>query len=275
MASCRCSANFKTSVDIRTFNIRTTGTNASLQSVSGHLVTVKETLLTIFALFVLRCATEAEDASAKPRHMDVAAKSHLDSTLEEVFIDSAKIGVQGQNKILARQVRYDDSICVNISLYKRDASGWRFQQSMHFQKDGVSTLQPNVSDYNGDQAGDFIFQCETAARGANVVMQLLIFEKDSFTVIKNSSHYPNLQYNIELKCIDAFLVYGGTNTVFLRLAGDSLTEFASVEVFDSTLTIEERDLNGTMKVTLKKRDAGYDNYTRFANYKPLKVAAEY
>jgi len=80
-------------------------------------------------------------------------------------------------------------------------------------------------------------------------------------------------YNKELNCIDAFLVYGGSSTVFLRISGDSLKEFASVEAMDG-VTVKEIDRNGKEKIIFqdtKKKAA----YIRFKTYKPLKEYDEY
>jgi len=32
----------------------------------------------------------------------------------------------------------------------------------------------------------------------------------------NAEEYPNMLYNKELDCIDAFLIHGGTSTVFFK-----------------------------------------------------------
>ena len=91
--------------------------------------------------------------------------------------------------------------------------------------------------------------------------------------MKNSENYPNMLYNKELNCIDAFLVYGGSSTVFLRISGDSLKEFASVEAMDG-VTVKEIDRNGKEKIIFQdtKNKAAY---IRFKTYKPLKEYDEY
>ncbi len=60
---------------------------------------------------------------------------------------------------------------------------------------------------------------------------LFIYDKDTDQIvyIKNSGDYPNMRYNKKLDCIDAWLFTGSTTTVFLRLQGDTLHEFASVD----------------------------------------------
>ena len=91
--------------------------------------------------------------------------------------------------------------------------------------------------------------------------------------MKNSENYPNMLYNKELNCIDAFLVYGGSSTVFLRISGDSLKEFASVEAMDG-LTVKEIDRNGKEKIIFQDT-TNKAAYIRFKTYKPLKEYDEY
>ena len=109
-----------------------------------------------------------------------------------------------------------------------------------------------------------------AARGANEVRRLYIYnkEKDRLVYMKNSEHYPNIQYNSYLNCIDAWLVYGGCSTVFLRIRADRLQETATVEVFDGLVTVTKTDKYGKEKV-IKEMKCDSLNMTRFKSYKPL------
>ena len=93
-------------------------------------------------------------------------------------------------------------------------------------------------------------------------------------MIKNSSNYPNIRYNKELDCIDAWLIYGGCSTIFFKLDSDTLREFAGVELFDSILTIYQIDSNGKKIILEERKDDKLDTYTRFSNYKPLKIDKE-
>jgi len=123
----------------------------------------------------------------------------------------------------------------------------------------VCTRFPKFEDFNNDGLNDLTFISGTAARGANEIRTLLIYEKksDELLHIKNSADYPNLAYNSRLDCIDAWSFYGGTATVFLRLKGDMLEEFASVEDFPPNRTVTVRDRNGREKVI--RRDKIADN----------------
>jgi hypothetical protein len=83
-----------------------------------------------------------------------------------------------------------------------------------------------------------------------------------------------MEYNSELDCIDAFLVHGGSSTVFTRIKGDSLIEFASVHS-DNNRTVYEMDKFGNEKLIRKDTIIDYDNvYVRYKNYKPLKEYTE-
>lgn len=109
-----------------------------------------------------------------------------------------------------------------------------------------------------------------AARGANEVRRLFICDKatDTLVEIKNAESYPNMLYNKELNCVDAFLVYGGSSTVFLKIHGDSLKEIARVDAMDG-ITVREIDKKGTEKIIFQDTSSKV-GYNRFKTYKPLK-----
>ena len=136
-------------------------------------------------------------------------------------------------------------------------------------------FDPNISDFNNDNFNDITFISGTAARGANEVRRLFIYENQEQKLISmvNSQDYPNMLYNKELDCIDAFLVYGGCSTVFLNIQGDSLKEFASVELNDG-LTVSTYDKNGKENIILtdKTNKAGC---IRYKNFRPLKRYKSY
>ncbi|MBL7704216.1 MAG: hypothetical protein JNM21_01600 [Taibaiella sp.] len=137
-------------------------------------------------------------------------------------------------------------------------------------------LKPHIADFNNDSFMDITFISATAARGSNEVRRLFIYdaEEKKLVSIVNSENYPNMRYNKELDCIDAFLVYGGTSTVFTRIEGDSLKEFASVHN-DQYRTVYEIDKSGKERQLSKDSitDPG-EIYIRYINYKPLKAYEE-
>lgn len=197
----------------------------------------------------------------------------LDNTLvgkpEEHYIDSTNIGISGMYKVDFKKFRSDDSIYVEVILYHRDKSNWKLTQKLHFIKDGILSCDVEIKDFNNDGLRDLTFVSSIAARGANEIRKLLIFDKDTgkFRDIKNAEDFPNLRYNETLNCIDAFRVYGGTQSVFAKIVGDSLREFASIELFDNRITIKTVEADGSENIL---RDAEYSaNYIRFSNFKPL------
>lgn len=195
--------------------------------------------------------------------------------LEEVFIDSLNIGRKNFNKVEVSKYRTSDSNYVDIKFYTKKNGRWMFNQKLHFLKDGISGCNTKLSDFDNDGYSDMTIVSSTAARGANEVRRLFIYNMSSDKLIemKNSEKYPNLLYNKELNCIDAFLVYAGSSTVFLKINGDSLKEFASVEAYNG-LTVKEFDRNGKEKI-LFQDTTNKVNYIRFKTYKPLKKYDEY
>lgn len=190
--------------------------------------------------------------------------------LEERFVDSLHIGRRHHNKVEVSQSLEDDGIYVVIQFYAKAGTRWSLKQQIRFRKGGDIDCEPHISDFNHDGYKDLTCISMEAARGANEVRRLYIYskEKDRLVYMKNSEKYPNMQYNPYLNCIDAWLVYGGCCTVFLRVSGDRLREFASVEIYDGLLTVSENDKYGNEKVIRRmKIDKG--DMARFKCYKPL------
>ena len=109
-----------------------------------------------------------------------------------------------------------------------------------------------------------------AARGANQVRRLFIYDNilDKLIYMKNSEDYPNMLYNKKLNCIDAFLVYGGSSTIFLNIKGDSLVEFEGVDL-DDHITVYEINKSGKRIIIKKQKNKDEWYYVRFKSYKPL------
>lgn len=194
-----------------------------------------------------------------------------DSTVLQVhLVDSLHVGRKHHNKVEVSQVLDHDGIYVVIRFYAKTGSRWSLRQQIRFEKAGSIDCDPKISDLTNDDYGDLTCISMEAARGANEVRRLYIYnkEKDSLVYLKNSEQYPNAQYNSYLNCIDALLVYGGCRTVFLRVRGDRLREVASVEVFDGLLTVSKIDKFGKDKV-IRQMKYGKGEMTRFKSYKPL------
>ena len=190
--------------------------------------------------------------------------------VEEEFIDSLNIGSKGKFKLDLKKYRGLDSVYVEIKFFEKQRSKWNLKQNLKFGKDGITNCDVEIKDFNNDGFNDMTFQSSAAARGANEIRKLFIFDKlkGELTYIRNSENFPNIRYNKDLNCLDAFRVYGGTQTVFMKISKDTLWEFASVALFDNRITILETDINGK-ETEIRNDKFEKDMYTRYNNYKPL------
>ena len=205
--------------------------------------------------------------------INVNADSLLGDTvqIEEFFVDSLNIGRKKFNKIELFRYSGSDSFYVIIKFYsKSKGKTWTLKQTFEFRKDDIIGCDTRLLDFNNDGLKDMTYISDVAARGANEVRRLFIYDKnkDKLVYMKNSEDYPNMLYNKKLNCIDAFLVYGGCSTIFLKIKGDSLIEFAAVELQDG-LRVYEIDSKGNRKIIRHEADTKM-YYVRFTNYKPLK-----
>jgi hypothetical protein len=191
--------------------------------------------------------------------------------LRENFVDSTNIGVKGKYKVELNSYNNMDSTYVEIKFSEKENNQWFQKQKIVLPKDGVISCDPKIIDFNNDKLNDFTFQSSVAARGANELRTLLIFEKATrkLKLITNSANYPNLQYNEVLNCIDSWMVYGGTSTVFLKIDQDSLREFAGVELYDGYREIYLINKKGEHKTLKKEKIKDLEIYTRFKNFNPL------
>jgi hypothetical protein len=191
--------------------------------------------------------------------------------LRESFVDSTNIGVKGKNKIELNSYNNMDSTYVEIKLSEKQNNNWFQTQKLKLSKDGILSCDPKIKDFNNDKLNDFTFISSIAARGANEIRSLFVFDKATkkLKLITNSANYPNLQYNEVLNCIDSWMVYGGTSTVFLKIDQDSLREFAGVDLFDDIREIYLVDKKGKSITLKKEKIKDLEIYTRFKNFNPL------
>jgi len=193
----------------------------------------------------------------------------------ETFVDSLNIGVKGKCKIELIKHRVYDDIFVIIKFYikgsntTKDPEYWMNTNTYSYETTAMMGFEPVVSDFNNDNFNDITFISGTAARGANEVRRLFIYDNKNKNLVSivNSEDYPNMLYNKTLDCIDAFLVSGGCSTVFLNIEGDSLKKFASVELMDG-LTVKTYDKNGNEKI-IKEDKTNKAGYIRYQNFNPL------
>lgn len=232
--------------------------------------------LTLILILFLSCQCRPDNQSSFVASTDTTKpveeiKHQGDTTqLEEFFVDSINVGRKSHNKIEVSKYRTTDSSYVVIRFFSKQNNIWDLKNEFHFEKDDITGCDTKLSDFNNDGLNDMTYISNVAARGANEVRRLFIYDKskDKLIYMKNSEDYPNMLYNKELNCIDAFLVYGGCSTVFLKINGDSLREFASVELMDG-LTVKTYDKNGTETIILQDT-TNKAGYIRYKNFKPLK-----
>jgi hypothetical protein len=249
------------------------------------------TLLFLIILVSCNSKHEAEKAINKTDTTKIATNETILSEQQnadtpktgiiDTFVDSLNIGEKGKCKVELIKHRVYDDIYVIVKFYIKgrntikDPETWMIQNNYSYETTALMGFEANISDFTYDGFNDITFISGTAARGANEIRRLFIFDqqKQELTSIDNSQDYPNMLYNKELDCIDAFLVYGGCSTVFLNIDGDSLKEFASVELNDG-LAVSTYDRNGKEKIIMtdKTNKAGY---VRYKNFKPLKVYDNY
>lgn len=235
--------------------------------------------LSIVLLLFFSCQNRQGNKPDQTFKPNIGATSKVESKriekeaveLLEHFVDSLNIGKPTKNKIELSHFRNSDSGYVVIQFYtKAKGRNWRLKQKFHFLKDDISGCFTELSDFNNDGFKDVTYKSAIAARGANDVRNLFIYDssKDQLIYMKNSENYPNMAYNKKLDCIYAFLVHGGSTTVFLKIEGDSLKEFASVNL-DDKINIQLVDKNGKRRSIVKDRKSNFDPYTRFKNFRPL------
>lgn len=244
----------------------------------------KKICLFSLIIFLFSCKNVAEKNGAIPLFSDTLdADTILRETeqtqdptgLAEFFVDSLTVGRKSYNKFELSYYRTTDSFYTIINFYSKRDNKWILQNEFVLQKDGVLSCDVNVSDFNNDGYNDITYVSAIAGRGGNSIMTLFVYDKknDKLIHIKNSQNFPNLQYNKELNCIDAFYLYSGSTSVFLKIQGDSLKPFASVELFEG-LTITEYDNQGNEKV-IHKDTSVKATYIRYKSYKPLKEYDDY
>lgn len=189
--------------------------------------------------------------------------------IEEFFSDSLTIGRKGNNKIEISKIKKEDICEVIISFYSRQGKEWLLKNRFQFAKDAITGIDPEITDFNNDGYNDITYVSNVAGRGANEVRRLFIYHpvKDVLIPIQNSEEYPNMAYNKELNCIDAFLVHGGSSTVFLILEGNQLKEIASVHN-DSHRTVYKTDKDGNSILISRDTLNPEDIYMRYKNFDP-------
>jgi hypothetical protein len=239
----------------------------------------------IILIFIYSCTTrptynEIKNVSVADKTASkttIADTTNNNTEIIETFADSLNIGEKGKNKIELIKHRVFDNNYVIVKFYTKapEPNRWYIQNTYIFECNALMDQDPNIADFNNDNFNDITFISTQAARSANEVRRLFIYDnyKRELISIVNSEDYPNMLYNKELNCVDAFLIHGGSSTVFARIKGDSLKVFASVHN-DSHRTVYEIDKFGEEKLLRKDNINPEDVYIRYINYKPLKEYKE-
>lgn len=229
---------------------------------------MKSHFFLILFLFISCKKTELNDSntikSAKP------TENIAFTRVVEKFVDSTNFGIKTKNKISLTKIMNDDSVWVNVELYKSDKSKWIKTDSIKLSSILVRDLNAELNDYNNDGLNDIIFTSSDAARGGNKMQRLLLFNprNNKFISVKNSEQYPNLLPNKKLNCIDALIYTGGITTYFLKLEKDSLIEFAKVDQWNNRIIVET--IKGNERKEIKNIiDKTPDEPKRFISYEPL------
>lgn len=190
--------------------------------------------------------------------------------LRDFFVDSTHIGNKGNSKLEARLYESNDSIYIRLEFFSLGQNEWIKKNQFEFEKDGISGIDPVISDFNNDSFKDFHYKATIAARGANDVRRLFIYDQqgDSLILIKNSLDYPNMAYNKRLDCIDAWLIHGCSSQAFLKIEKDSLIDFAWIQL-SNRIHVYEVDKKGNENRLLNDSTNQFGCYTRFISYNPL------
>ncbi len=194
--------------------------------------------------------------------------------LIEQFADSLHIGPKGKAKVEVSKYRLADSNYVTVKFFIRKGSAWSLRNGLSYPCDAPGGLETQISDFNNDRLNDLTFISAAPARGANEVRRLFIYndQRQQLIPIINSQDYPNMLYNKQLNCIDAYLVYGGSSTVFARLQGNRLSTFARVDNMDNYRKVYVIIPSGREKLIRKDKLHDPDDANiRYVNYKPLQA----
>ena len=202
---------------------------------------MKKILSVLLLLTVFSIAGYSAGVGSKHRVADTA-------TLGYFFADSTHIGRKGHNKVTLSEYSLPDSGYVVVKFYARSTKGkWHLKQKFEFSKMDAIDCDPKMSDFNHDGLGDLTYISMFAVRGANEVRRLFIYDKDRDR-----------------------LVYGGCSTVFLRIRGNRLVEFACVDVTEEEgLSVYTIDQRGRRKQIRHQANIHGVGFARFKNYRPL------
>ena len=141
---------------------------------------MKKCILFIF-IILLSCSTrqDKKDTQLTQKEKLVIACNdsvNHDTEIIETFTDSIKIGEKGKSKIEIIKHRVFENTYVIVKFYTKGQTSWFIQNTYLYECDALMDLEPNISDFNNDKFNDITFISLTAARSANEVRRLFIYD---------------------------------------------------------------------------------------------------
>lgn len=189
----------------------------------------------------------------------------------EFFSDSKTVIKPGKYKINITQRNNKTKSVVNFDLFRKSGNKWSKIQNGSFKKPSDLPLSVTTDeDLNNDGYNDLKIFYAQAARGANEIEKLLIFNPKTQKLVEiiNSQEYPNLHYNAKRNCITSYMFYGGNATYFLHIKQNRLEGFGKVEF--SNDSIYSYRIKNKQEVLLKKQAyKSNDGAVFFSNFDPV------
>ncbi len=186
------------------------------------------------------------------------------------FSDSKTVIKNNQYKLDVVQKNLNEDALVSFSLFKKVNKKWIKLQDYRFKKQNFFLSVDTSEDLNNDGYKDIKISFAQAARGANEINRLFVFDPKSQKLIdmENSADYPNLHYNAKRDCVTSDIFYGGSATYFLKIMKNKLAPFGKVEFYNDSIS-SYKIVKGK-EILLKKQaydsDAGA---TFFSNFDPV------
>ena len=189
-------------------------------------------------------------------------------SLIEREVEYKNIGRKGFNKIIISRYQKDNNCYVIIQFYSKTKKWWKLKNTYSFEQDLSQNLNPEIADFNNDGFLDITYNTFRAARGANDVRRLCIYDKIKNELICMKEDNPNLQYNKELKCITSCAVHGGYTFYFLKIVGNQLNPFIRVDGYtqDNGKQLTLINKNGKERVIPKKEHYKWTKYLDVAEF---------